>query len=165
MNDTGAPAAAGLMTTGTERAGIAPRTRAARAAVACASGCKDYVTLTKPRIISLLLVTTLVPMVIAVARLARQRPTVLWAMLGGYLMAGGANATNMFMDRDIDAMMARTSLRPIPSGRMSRRARARLRHHAGRGGVRDLLVPAQPAECHARARGAISTTSSSTRAG
>ena len=75
-------------------------------------------TLTKPCIISLLLVTTLVPMVIAVGGWPDSW-AVLWATLGGYLMAGGANATNMFMDRDIDAMMARTSLRPIPSGRMS----------------------------------------------
>lgn len=79
---------------------------------------RDYVTLTKPRIISLLLVTTLAPMIIAV----RGWPdswTVLWTMLGGYLMAGGANAINMYMDRDIDARMPRTALRPIPSGRMS----------------------------------------------
>jgi protoheme IX farnesyltransferase len=39
--------------------------------------------------------------------------------IGGYLMAGGANAVNMYMDRDIDDRMARTRLRPIPSGRMS----------------------------------------------
>jgi protoheme IX farnesyltransferase len=41
-----------------------------------------------------------------------------WTVLGGYLMAGGANAINMYMDRDIDARMRRTALRPIPSGRM-----------------------------------------------
>src|SRR5690606_231482 len=40
-------------------------------------------------------------------------------MLGGYLMAGSANATNMFIDRDIDAVMGRTRFRPIPAGRMS----------------------------------------------
>jgi protoheme IX farnesyltransferase len=45
--------------------------------------------------------------------------TLLWTMLGGYLMAGGANAINMYIDRDIDAHMPRTKLRPIPSGRMS----------------------------------------------
>jgi protoheme IX farnesyltransferase len=44
---------------------------------------------------------------------------ILWTMLGGYLMAGGANAINMYIDRDIDAVMTRTALRPIPSGRMS----------------------------------------------
>jgi protoheme IX farnesyltransferase len=105
------------MTTGTERAGL----RAAAAPPRPGSirqRMRDYVTLTKPRIISLLLVTTLAPMVIA----ARGWPsgwTILWTMLGGYLMAGGANAINMYLDRDIDREMARTSLRPIPSGRMS----------------------------------------------
>ncbi len=72
--------------------------------------------LTKPRIISLLLVTTVAPMFVAGS------PTfllVLVVTVGGYLMAGGANAVNMYMDRDIDDRMARTRLRPIPSGRMS----------------------------------------------
>ena len=44
---------------------------------------------------------------------------VVLVFIGGYLMAGGANAVNMYMDRDIDDRMARTRLRPIPSGRMS----------------------------------------------
>ncbi len=75
----------------------------------------DLVSLTKPRIISLLLVTTVAPMYVAgTPRLA----TVLLVMLGGYLMAGGANAVNMYLDRDIDDVMTRTRLRPIPSGRM-----------------------------------------------
>src|SRR4051794_41572522 len=43
---------------------------------------------------------------------------VLAVFIGGYLMAGGANAVNMYMDRDIDTEMSRTKLRPIPSGRM-----------------------------------------------
>ncbi|MHB1297774.1 MAG: heme o synthase [Gemmatimonadaceae bacterium] len=76
---------------------------------------QDFIALTKPRIISLLLVTTAAPMYIA--------GTPSWqvlvvVMLGGYLMAGGANAVNMYLDRDIDDVMARTKLRPIPSGRM-----------------------------------------------
>ena len=104
------------MTTATERAGRA-------AAAAGVTGgvrqrLRDYVTLTKPRIISLLLVTTVAPMMLAV----RGWPdgwTVLWTSLGGYLMAGGANSINMYLDRDIDRKMARTALRPIPSGRMS----------------------------------------------
>jgi protoheme IX farnesyltransferase len=78
----------------------------------------DLVTLTKPRIISLLLVTTIAPMFITPAGL----PTVsrvLWVMLAGYLMAGGANAINMWFDRDIDTRMSRTRLRPIPSGRIA----------------------------------------------
>jgi hypothetical protein len=104
------------MTTATQRAGIAALT--GKSAGWLRQRLRDYVTLTKPRIISLLLVTTLAPMIIA----ARGWPdgwVVLWTMVGGYLMAGGANAINMFIDRDIDSRMVRTSLRPIPSGRMS----------------------------------------------
>ena len=76
---------------------------------------RDLVSLTKPRIISLLLVTTIAPMYVA------GDPSwqlVLAVFVGGYLMAGGANAVNMYMDRDIDDRMTRTRLRPIPSGRM-----------------------------------------------
>jgi protoheme IX farnesyltransferase len=77
---------------------------------------RDFVSLTKPRIISLLLVTTIAPMYVA--------GTPSWQLvvivaIGGYLMAGGANAVNMYLDRDIDDVMARTRLRPIPSGRMT----------------------------------------------
>ena len=72
--------------------------------------------LTKPRIISLLLVTTIAPMFVAGSP---DFVLVLIVLVGGYLMAGGANAVNMYMDRDIDDRMARTRLRPIPSGRMS----------------------------------------------
>jgi len=77
---------------------------------------RDFVSLTKPRIISLLLVTTIAPMFVAGS------PSwldVLIVSLGGYMMAGGANAVNMYMDRDIDDVMSRTRLRPIPSGRMT----------------------------------------------
>jgi len=80
---------------------------------------RDLVMLTKPRIISLLLVTTVAPMFVA------GNPTwllVLIVLVGGYLMAGGANAVNMYLDRDIDTHMSRTKLRPIPSGRMGPRA-------------------------------------------
>ena len=79
---------------------------------------RDLIALTKPRIISLLLVTTVVPMYIA------GRPDgwlVLVVLVGGYMMAGGANAVNMYLDRDIDDRMSRTRLRPIPSGRMTPR--------------------------------------------
>ena len=77
---------------------------------------RDLVMLTKPRIISLLLVTTNAPMFVA------GDPswwTVVAVTLGGYLMAGGANAVNMYLDRDIDDRMSRTRLRPIPGGRLS----------------------------------------------
>jgi protoheme IX farnesyltransferase len=80
---------------------------------------RDLVMLTKPRIISLLLVTTVAPMFVA------GNPgwlLVVIVLVGGYLMAGGANAVNMYLDRDIDTQMSRTRLRPIPSGRMGPRA-------------------------------------------
>jgi len=77
---------------------------------------RDLISLTKPRIISLLLVTTVAPMYIVGVPNWR---TVLFVVIGGYLMAGGANAVNMYFDRDIDEYMARTRLRPIPSGRMA----------------------------------------------
>jgi len=80
---------------------------------------RDLVMLTKPRIISLLLVTTIAPMFVAGSPSVG---LVLLVTLGGYLMAGGANAVNMYIDRDIDDRMARTRLRPIPSGRMDPRA-------------------------------------------
>ncbi len=76
---------------------------------------RDLVMLTKPRIISLLLVTTVAPMFVAGSP---SLGLVLIVTIGGYLMAGGANAVNMYLDRDIDTRMARTRLRPIPSGRM-----------------------------------------------
>ena len=78
----------------------------------------DYVRLTKPRIIVLLLVTTAAAMFVA----ADGRPDgwdVLWTMIGGYLAAAGANAINQFVDRDIDATMSRTTDRPVVSGRVS----------------------------------------------
>ena len=79
----------------------------------------DLIALTKPRIISLLLVTTVAAMYVA------GTPSgwlVLTVFVGGYLMAGGAHAVNMYLDQDIDAHMPRTKLRPIPSGRMAPRA-------------------------------------------
>ena len=79
---------------------------------------RDLITLTKPRIISLLLVTTVFPMFLT-DRGMPPLSLVLWVLLGGYLMAGGANAINMWFDRDIDTRMVRTKLRPIPSGRIS----------------------------------------------
>ncbi|NTV62072.1 MAG: protoheme IX farnesyltransferase [Oscillochloris sp.] len=80
----------------------------------------DYLSLTKPKVISLLLVTTLAAMVIT-----EQGPPslwlVFWTMLGGYLAAGGAGAINCAFDKDIDIHMGRTSRRPVPSGRISAR--------------------------------------------
>jgi protoheme IX farnesyltransferase len=74
-----------------------------------------YVALTKPRIIELLLITTIPTMVVA----ERGWPSA-WLMLvtlvGGTLAAGGANAINMYVDRDIDAKMRRTQNRPLVTG-------------------------------------------------
>lgn len=80
-----------------------------------------YVALTKPRIIELLLVTTVPAMVVA----EQGMPSV-WLMVatvvGGTLAAGGANATNMYVDRDIDAVMNRTKGRPLVTGAVTPRA-------------------------------------------
>ncbi|BCX03417.1 MAG: protoheme IX farnesyltransferase [Candidatus Roseilinea sp.] len=78
----------------------------------------DYVALTKPRVISLLLFTTLAAMFITPAG-APPWYLVVWTLVGGYLMAGGANAVNMAYDSDIDQVMGRTSKRPVPSGRIA----------------------------------------------
>ena len=77
-----------------------------------------YIALTKPRIIELLLVTTVPTMVVA----ERGMPS-LWLMvatvIGGTLSAGGANAINMYVDRDIDRLMKRTQHRPLVVGAMA----------------------------------------------
>jgi heme o synthase len=79
----------------------------------------DYVTLTKPRVQLLLLLTTITTMYVA------GTPSVglvAITVVGGFLSAGGASAFNHYYDRDIDAAMARTAGRPVPSGRVSPRA-------------------------------------------
>ena len=79
----------------------------------------DYVALTKPKVQSLLLFTTVTTMYVAGSPSVGR---VLLTCLGGYLSAGGAGAVNHYWDRDIDAQMARTASRPIPGGRVSPRA-------------------------------------------
>jgi protoheme IX farnesyltransferase len=82
----------------------------------------DYVDLTKPKVQSLLLFTTVMTMEVA------GDPSVSLVALtcvGGYLSAGGAGAINHYWDRDIDARMGRTADRPIPSGRVSPAAAVR----------------------------------------
>ena len=73
-----------------------------------------YVALTKPRIIELLLVTTVPAMVLA-ARGIPPLDLVFWTLLGGSLAAGSANAINCYIDRDIDLLMTRTRRRPLPA--------------------------------------------------
>ena len=76
-----------------------------------------YVALTKPRIIELLLVTT-VPAMILADRAWPGTWVVAATLIGGTLSAGGANAINNFIDRDIDETMRRTSRRPLPAQRV-----------------------------------------------
>ncbi len=76
---------------------------------------KAFVALTKPRIIELLLITT-VPVMFLAAQGVPDLWLVLVTCMGGYLSAGGANALNMYIDRDIDALMDRTSQRPLVTG-------------------------------------------------
>ena len=82
---------------------------------------RGYVALTKPRIIELLLVTTLPTMVVAQRGLP-PLSLMVWTLLGGSLAAGGANAINMVVDRDIDAVMHRTRDRPLVTGLLTPRA-------------------------------------------
>jgi len=79
---------------------------------------KGYVALTKPRIIELLLITTVPTMFVAARHVPSVRLMVL-TVAGGTLAAGGANAMNMVYDRDIDAAMERTKGRPLVTGLMS----------------------------------------------
>jgi protoheme IX farnesyltransferase len=85
---------------------------------------RAYVALTKPRIIELLLVTTVPAMVLATRELPGATrgvdwpdwvALVFWTMLGGALAAGSANAINCYLDRDIDLLMTRTRRRPLPA--------------------------------------------------
>ena len=75
----------------------------------------DYVTLTKPKVQLLLLLTTVTTMYVAGDPSAG---LVALTVIGGSLSAGGAAAVNHYWDRDIDAQMARTATRPVPSGRV-----------------------------------------------
>ena len=78
---------------------------------------RDYISLTKPRIISLLLLTTVATMIVALGSFP-PIDTVLWTMLGGYLAAGGAGAINHYLARERDARMVRTQGRPLVAGRI-----------------------------------------------
>jgi protoheme IX farnesyltransferase len=85
-----------------------------------ASVLRDYLALTKPRIIVLLLVTTVTTMFVADPS-GPSLATILWTILGGYLAAGGAGAINHYLERDRDARMDRTCSRPLVEGRIDPR--------------------------------------------
>ena len=108
---------------------------------------RAYVALTKPRIVELLLVTTLPAMILAAGGLP-PLTTVLATMIGGSLAAGSANALNCYLDRDIDAVMRRTVGPPAGPARGLASGRAGLRHRARRGLDRDHAQP--PAGCRPR---------------
>jgi protoheme IX farnesyltransferase len=78
----------------------------------------DLIALTKPKVQSLLLLTTVTTMLVAGSP---SIGLILATCIGGYLSAGGAGAVNHWFDRDIDAQMARTATRPIPAGRIAPR--------------------------------------------
>lgn len=78
---------------------------------------RDYVALTKPRIIVLLLITALTGMVLAAEGLPSGHITAA-VLIGGSLAAGGASAVNHWLDRDLDRLMQRTRNRPVASGRV-----------------------------------------------
>ena len=99
----------------------APRARSVPTSLARAGA---FVALTKPRIIELLLVTTVPTMVVAAGGWPSLR-LVVATLVGGTLSAGGANAANMYLDRDIDALMRRTSRRPLVTGVNKRTGGAR----------------------------------------
>ena len=118
----------------TARVGLAAGTRAGEVAGAGPDGTtgpqttgdtiRAYIALTKPRIIELLLVTTVPAMVLATRDLPGAHggvdwtdwgALVFWTMLGGTLAAGSANAINCYLDRDIDLLMTRTRRRPLPA--------------------------------------------------
>jgi protoheme IX farnesyltransferase len=104
----------------TEAALPAPATSRPAVVVPGRSRLAAYVALTKPRIIELLLVTTVPAMIVA----QRGMPAtwlILATLVGGTLAAGGANATNMVIDRDIDKLMHRTRKRPLVTGEITPR--------------------------------------------
>jgi len=79
---------------------------------------RDLLMLTRPIVVVLLLVTAFAGMVVG-ARALPEPWIALWTLLGGALAAGGAQAVNQYLDREIDKLMQRTANRPIPSGRMT----------------------------------------------
>ena len=79
---------------------------------------RTYMELTKPRIVLLLVFTCVTSMIVATGKWPRF-DLLFFTILGGMLSAGGSSAINQYLDRNLDAKMARTARRPIPSGRMA----------------------------------------------
>jgi heme o synthase len=92
-----------------------------RPATSTRSRLAAFVALTKPRIIELLLVTTVPTMVVAAGGWPSLR-LVIFTLVGGTLSAGSANAANMYLERDLDALMRRTAHRPLVTGAISPQA-------------------------------------------
>ena len=80
---------------------------------------RDYISLTKPGVLVLLLISTACPMFVA-AGTELDPYLVLWTLIGGALISGSASTINCIYDADIDAIMQRTKTRPIPDGRIGK---------------------------------------------
>src|ERR1700733_8525777 len=78
---------------------------------------RDFIALTKPRIPLMVLTTTAGGLFLAPAHVDLR--TLACTLVGMTLIVGGANALNMFIERDIDGHMNRTRLRPLPAGRLA----------------------------------------------
>ncbi len=79
---------------------------------------RDFLALTKPIVVLLLLVTTYAGMVVG-AKAWPSLPLTFWTLLGGFMAAGGSSALNQYIDRDLDKHMQRTQKRPLAAGRMT----------------------------------------------
>ncbi len=106
----------------TAAAGLSTRTieeeqSEARQSLPIGQRIRDFIILSKPIIVLLLLVTTYAGMVVGGRKLPAFSLT-FWTLLGGALAAGGSSAINQYIDRDLDRAMQRTSRRPLPSGRL-----------------------------------------------
>jgi heme o synthase len=99
------------------RGATLPAAKAGRGGGGALQTVRDYLMLTKPRVISLLLLTTVTSMFVADPS-GPALSTILWTVLGGYMAAGGAGAINHYLEREADARTARTSGRPLASGRI-----------------------------------------------
>src|SRR5690606_21341352 len=121
IDGTGSPSSAVPTPQDAPATGAAPAREAARATVALRERVGAYVALTKPRIIELLLVTTVPTMILAQGGLPGLG-LILATLVGGTLAAASANVYNCYLDRDIDQVMNRTKRRPLVTGEVSPRA-------------------------------------------